>query len=78
MLNLFLKYLAISSNITSYFHQYEVGRYQGGENVTIDYVETFPTFSTSLEEGSIIVDPWRSYPKNQKKYKVIHYGNTRK
>ncbi len=31
----------------------------------------------TLEEGSIIVDPWRSYPKNQKKYKVIHYGNTR-
>ena len=54
MLNLFLKYLAISSNVTSYFHQYEVGRYQGGENVTIDYVETFPTFSTSLEERSII------------------------
>ena len=31
----------------------------------------------TLEEGSIIFDPWRSYPKNQKKYKVIHYGNTR-
>ena len=54
MLNLFLKYLTVSSNVTSYFHQYEVGRYQGGENLTIDYVETFPTFSTSLEEGSII------------------------
>ena len=54
MLKLFLKYLAISSNITSYFHQYEVGRYQGGENVTIDYVENFPPFSTSTEENSII------------------------
>ena len=54
MLKLFLKYLAISSNITSYFHQYEVGRYQGGENVTIDYIETFPPFSTSMEENNII------------------------
>ena len=54
MLKLFLKYLAISSNITSYFHQYEVGRYQGGENVTIDYIENFPVFSTSLRADSII------------------------
>ena len=29
-----------------------------------------------LNEDSIIVDPWRKYKSN--KYKVIHYGNTRK
>ena len=27
-------------------------------------------------EGSVIVDPWRSYSTN-KDIKVIHYGNTR-
>ena len=30
-----------------------------------------------LEPGSVIVDPWRQYPKNDSNYKVIHYGNTR-
>ena len=30
-----------------------------------------------LQEGSVIVDPWRTYPKDTNKYKVVHYGNTR-
>ena len=29
-----------------------------------------------LNDNSVIVDPWRSFPKDSK-YKVIHYGNTR-
>jgi UDP-N-acetyl-D-mannosaminuronate dehydrogenase len=29
----------------------------------------------NIEEGSVVVDPWRSY-KNDK-VKVVHYGNTR-
>lgn len=29
-----------------------------------------------LEDGSVIVDPWRQY-KTNKDYEVIHYGNTR-
>jgi UDPglucose 6-dehydrogenase len=29
-----------------------------------------------LEPGSVVVDPWRRYPKNTN-IKVIHYGNTR-
>tara|TARA_B100001057_G_scaffold134288_1_gene133751 strand:- start:1879 stop:3105 length:1227 start_codon:yes stop_codon:yes gene_type:complete len=29
-----------------------------------------------LEEGSIVIDPWRKF--NDTRYKVIHYGNTRK
>lgn len=29
-----------------------------------------------LEDGSVIVDPWRQYQTN-KDYEVIHYGNTR-
>lgn len=28
--------------------------------------------------GSIIVDPWRTFPKQDKNIHVIHYGNTRK
>jgi UDPglucose 6-dehydrogenase len=31
-----------------------------------------------LASGSIIVDPWRSYPITDQRYRVIHYGNTRK
>lgn len=27
--------------------------------------------------GSVIVDPWRTYPKDSKNIQVIHYGNTR-
>ena len=30
-----------------------------------------------LEPGSVIVDPWRTYPQDNTNYKVIHYGNTR-
>ena len=29
----------------------------------------------TLEEGSVVVDPWRTFTSD--KYKVIHYGNTR-
>lgn len=31
----------------------------------------------NLEPGSVIVDPWRTYPQDNTNYKVIHYGNTR-
>ena len=34
-------------------------------------------FYCKLETGSVIVDPWRKYPKSSEKYTVIHYGNTR-
>ena len=34
-------------------------------------------FYCNIEPGSIIVDPWRTYPKIDNNYKVIHYGNTR-
>ena len=34
-------------------------------------------FYCDIEPGSIIVDPWRTYPKIDNNYKVIHYGNTR-
>jgi UDPglucose 6-dehydrogenase len=28
-------------------------------------------------DGSIIIDPWRAYPKDNENLTVIHYGNTR-
>jgi UDPglucose 6-dehydrogenase len=34
-------------------------------------------FYCELEAGSVIVDPWRKFPKNNTDYEVIHYGNTR-
>lgn len=30
-----------------------------------------------FEPGSIIVDPWRTYPQDTAGIKVLHYGNTR-
>jgi UDPglucose 6-dehydrogenase len=43
--------------------------YTGGQNEQEFYCD--------LESGSVIVDPWRKYSKENTKYKVIHYGNTR-
>jgi UDPglucose 6-dehydrogenase len=34
-------------------------------------------FYCEIETGSVIIDPWRKFPKNHLEYKVIHYGNTR-
>jgi UDPglucose 6-dehydrogenase len=34
-------------------------------------------FYYDIKPGSVIVDPWRSLPKNMKGLTVIHYGNTR-
>jgi UDPglucose 6-dehydrogenase len=30
-----------------------------------------------MATGSIIVDPWRTYPVDDARYRVVHYGNTR-
>ena len=32
----------------------------------------------TIEKGSIVIDPWRTFDLNNTDYKVIHYGNTRK
>ena len=47
--------------------------------VTYGYTGSQPDqeFYCELEPDSVIVDPWRKYPKDHIKYKVIHYGNTR-
>jgi len=34
-------------------------------------------FYCQIERGSVIIDPWRKFPKHNTKYEVIHYGNTR-
>jgi len=31
----------------------------------------------TIEDGSVIIDPWRQYNTNNTNIKVIHYGNTR-
>ena len=54
MLKFLISALAISSNITSYFHQYNYGKYDGGENATIDYIENYPVFTTSYSPNYII------------------------
>lgn len=34
-------------------------------------------FYCPIAKGSIIIDPWRKLPVNDKDYTVVHYGNTR-
>jgi UDPglucose 6-dehydrogenase len=41
----------------------------------IDHTQDIELYC-GLNDDSVIVDPWRSFPKDSK-YKVIHYGNTR-
>lgn len=47
--------------------------------ITYDYadVEKNQTLYFNIEEGSVVVDPWRRF-KSDKNIKVIHYGNTRR
>lgn len=47
--------------------------------ITYDYadVEKNQQLYFTIEEGSVVVDPWRRF-KSDKDIKVIHYGNTRK
>lgn len=49
-------------------------------NITYDY--TGQQFKRKqyceFEAGSVIVDPWREFPRNAPGLTVIHYGNTRK
>jgi len=46
-------------------------------NITYKYMnEQMQALYCYLEKGSVIVDPWRQYEDDR--YKVIHYGNTRK
>lgn len=46
-------------------------------NITYKYMnEQTQDLYCLLEEGSVIVDPWRQYEDDR--YQVIHYGNTRK
>ena len=47
-------------------------------SVTYDHIDHTDEVELycELNDNSVIVDPWRSFPKDSK-YKVIHYGNTR-
>lgn len=47
--------------------------------ITYGYTGDLPAqeLYVDLEPGSVIVDPWRTYPQDNTNYKVIHYGNTR-
>jgi UDPglucose 6-dehydrogenase len=48
------------------------------QQVTYGYsgVETKQPLYCDIEDGSIVIDPWRTFTTNQS-VKVIHYGNTR-
>jgi UDPglucose 6-dehydrogenase len=49
------------------------------QKVTYGYsgVEEEQPLYCKIEPGSVIVDPWRKFPRNINGVKVIHYGNTR-
>jgi UDPglucose 6-dehydrogenase len=40
--------------------------------------QSFENLYCEILDGSIVVDPWRKFLTNNKKIKVIHYGNSRK
>ncbi len=48
--------------------------------ITYDYTGAKFEFNQycEFEPGSVIVDPWREYPRDAEGLTVIHYGNTRK
>jgi hypothetical protein len=48
-------------------------------HVTYGYtgLEQTEIFYYDIKPGSVIVDPWRSLPKDMPNIKVVHYGNTR-
>ena len=48
------------------------------KKVTYEYrgFEETQNLYCTIEKGSIIVDPWRTFVSDE--HKVIHYGNTRK
>ena len=48
-------------------------------NITYGYTgqNNNQEFYVPVGKGSVIIDPWRRYPKNNDNYKVIHYGDTR-
>jgi UDPglucose 6-dehydrogenase len=47
-------------------------------NITYNYrgVNTVQNLYCKIEDGSVVVDPWRKFPKSSK-LTVIYYGNTR-
>jgi UDPglucose 6-dehydrogenase len=45
--------------------------------VTYNLEEQKQTFYCEIEEGSVIVDPWRLYKNQENKYKLVQYGNSR-
>jgi UDPglucose 6-dehydrogenase len=48
--------------------------------ITYDYadIDKKQQLYCTIQDYSIVVDPWRRYPTDNKNIKVIHYGNTRK
>lgn len=53
-----------------------------GHNINITYNYTNNKSKQELycylDKGSVIIDPWRKFDKNNEDYTVIHYGDTRK
>jgi len=49
------------------------------KEVTYGYTgeQSMQNFYCEIGEGSVVIDPWRKFPKDNNLYKVIHYGNTR-
>ena len=69
----------LTNDITTDTDQPVIAFLAHNRQVTYGYTGTKKRqeFYCDIEPGSIIVDPWRTYPKIDNNYKVIHYGNTR-
>lgn len=47
-------------------------------NKKVTYGDSEQNLYCNIKDGSIIIDPWRSFVTDNKSIKIIHYGNTRK
>jgi UDPglucose 6-dehydrogenase len=66
-------------DVVNDFHKPAVVLMAHNRHVTYGYTgeDRKDTFYYDIKPGSVIVDPWRRFPKDHKDFTVIHYGDSR-
>ena len=66
-------------DVVNDFHEPAVVLMAHNRHVTYGYTgeDRKDTFYYDIKPGSVIVDPWRCFPKDHKDFTVIHYGDSR-
>ena len=68
-----------TTDVVNDFDQPAVVLLAHNRHVTYGYTgqELGESFYYKIKPGSVVVDPWRQFPKDHPEFTVIHYGNTR-